>query len=78
MATSAGVTAAKSSEAIAGATASGAKMPFPLNLIAIAAGVAAVIAALATAFADGGTVMGSSFHGDKVLARLNAGEMVLN
>lgn len=30
------------------------------------------------AFADGGVVMGNSFHGDKILANLNAGEMVLN
>ena len=33
-------------EAIAGATASGAKLPFPMNLVAIATGVAAVIAAV--------------------------------
>lgn len=30
------------------------------------------------AFADGGIVGGSSWHGDRVLARLNSGEMVLN
>lgn len=81
MATAAGVTAAKSGEAIAGATASGAKMPFPLNLIAIAAGVAAVVAALATitgAFANGGVVGGSQYAGDALLARVNSGEMILN
>lgn len=31
-----------------------------------------------TAFKDGGIVGGSSFYGDKVIARLNTGEMVLN
>ena len=74
-------TAASSGEAIAGATASGAKMPFPLNLVAIAAGVAAVIAALATisgSFADGGIIQGANTHGDQLLARVNAGEMILN
>ena len=74
-------TAAKSGEAIAGATASGASMPFPLNIIAIAAGVAAVVAALASisgAFANGGIVGGSSPSGDKLLARVNSGEMILN
>lgn len=30
------------------------------------------------AFADGGIVQGTTYHGDAVLARLNAGEMVLN
>ena len=75
MTTAAGVTAAKSGEAIAGATASGAKMPFPLNLIA------AVVAALATitgAFANGGVVGGSQYAGDALLARVNSGEMILN
>lgn len=74
-------TAAKSGEAIAGATASGARMPFPLNIVAIAAGVAAVVAALASisgAFANGGIVGGSSPSGDKLLARVNSGEMILN
>ena len=73
-------TAAKSGEAIAGATASGAKVPFPLNLVAIAAGVAAVIAALASIgkFANGGIIKGNSKFGDNSLARVNDGEMILN
>lgn len=74
-------TAAKGGEAIADATASGAKLPFPYNLVAIAAGVAAVVAALASvsgAFANGGIVGGSSPSGDKLLARVNSGEMILN
>lgn len=74
-------TAAKGGMAIASATASGASMPFPYNVVAIAAGVAAVVAALASisgAFANGGIVGGSSPSGDKLLARVNSGEMILN
>ncbi len=81
-AAAAGVNAsAKGGEAVANATASGAKLPFPLNLVAIAAGVAAVVAALATitgGFATGGVVGGSSTYGDMKFARVNSGEMILN
>lgn len=72
--------AATAGEAAANATASGAKMPFPLNLVAIAAGVAAVIAALAavSGFATGGVIGGTSTSGDKKFARVNSGEMILN
>lgn len=38
---------------------------------------AAASAAIA-AFADGGIISGSTFHGDSMLARVNAGEMILN
>lgn len=31
-----------------------------------------------SAFADGGIISGSTFHGDRMLARVNAGEMILN
>lgn len=64
---------------IAGATKSGAKLPFPWNLVAIAAGVGAVIAALASMskFAKGGIVGGSSSVGDKNIIRANSGEMIL-
>lgn len=74
-------TAAKAGEAITNVTASGAKLPFPANIAAIAAGVAAVVAALAMisgAFADGGVVGGNSPSGDKLLVRVNSGEMILN
>ena len=72
--------AASAGEAVAGATASGAKMPFPLNLLAIAAGVAAVVTALAamSKFEKGGIVGGNSTHGDRNIARVNSGEMILN
>lgn len=73
-------TATESGEAIAGATSSGASMPFPYNLIAIAMGVAAVIAALASIgkFAGGGIIRGKTTMGDYNLARVNGGEMILN
>lgn len=71
---------ASAGEAVANATASGAKAPFPYNLIAIAAGVAAVVGALASMskFANGGIVGGNSTHGDRNIARVNSGEMILN
>jgi TP901 family phage tail tape measure protein len=71
-------TIAKEGEAISSATASGAKLPFPANLIAIAAGVSAVLAALAaiSGFASGGVVGGGSTFGDRKFARVNSGEMI--
>jgi len=75
-------TTAKGGEAIAGATASGAKMPFPINLIAIALGITAVVAALATAIpkprkmATGGVVP-SGFPNDTFPAMLTSGETVI-
>ena len=71
---------ASAGEAVAGATASGAKMPFPYNLLAIAAGVAAVVGALAmmSKFEKGGIVGGNSTHGDRNMVRVNSGEMILN
>lgn len=60
-----------------------AKIPYVGAFMAI--GVIATIAAMIvgiisslSAFADGGVVGGTSFTGDKILARLNSGEVVLN
>lgn len=80
VATSQAVTTANATEAGTEAVKQGAKMPFPFNLVAIAASVAAVLAALAAvgAFANGGIVGGSSFAGDNLFARVNSGEMILN
>lgn len=73
--------AAKQGEAAADAGASAAKtIPFPASLIAIGAAISAVLAAFAMIprFEKGGIVGGGSPKGDKILARLNSGEMILN
>lgn len=72
---------AKQGEALASGTASAAALPFPANIAAIAsiiATITALFASFAGSFADGGIIGGGSFHGDKMLARVNAGEMILN
>ena len=70
---------AQSSLAISKGVASASGIPYPFNLIAIATTIASILTALATQpFAEGGIVGGTSFKGDKVYARLNSGEMVLN
>lgn len=80
--TSVSNTTAKAGEALAGAAASGSSLPFPANIAAIAAAVAAVVAVIATisslAFASGGIVPGTSYTGDRITARVNSGEMILN
>lgn len=73
---------------LAKAIAAGAGLTFPANLAAIAAGVAAVASGIAGAistynkykdyFAEGGIVGGDKYTGDKLMAHLNSGEMVLN
>jgi len=82
----ASLTAAKNAEANAntasmasGAGSAVASIPIVGPVMAIAA-IASVVAALANIpkFAEGGIVGGSSYYGDKILARLNSGEMVLN
>ena len=74
------VIVAKQAEAMGTAIANGSAYPFPLNILAIASSVAAVVAAFASVpkFALGGIVPGSSYNGDKVPSLLNSGEMVLN
>ena len=75
-----GVIATESGASIAKATSSGAGLPFPANIAAIAAGIAAVVAALAmiSSFADGGILGGPTTVGDRTLFYGNKGEMVLN
>lgn len=64
---------------VSGAGSSVASIPVVGPAMAIAAMVS-VIAALANIpkFAEGGVVGGSSYYGDRILARLNSGELVLN
>ena len=56
------------------------KLVFPLNLIAMAATTAGLIAAIASVpkFADGGIFTGNNTIGDMNIARVNSGEMILN
>lgn len=74
----------KQGEALAEGTASAAGLPFPANLGAIASIVASIMAVFATiasvagSFANGGIVGGGTYYGDHILARVNAGEMILN
>lgn len=80
MASAGATVTAKQAEATASGTAEAAKMPFPYNLLAIA-GVVGLIAGIFASlpkFAGGGIVQGSSTMGDHNLARVNAGEMILN
>jgi hypothetical protein len=76
--------AAREGQALAEGTASAAGIGFPQNIAAIAAVVASIVGVIATiasvtkGFAQGGLITGSSAVGDHLLARVNAGEMVLN
>lgn len=76
-------------KAIAGGVAQAQSVPFPANLAAIAATIATVVANIGSAtslvkgltapkFANGGVVEGTSTSGDKIVARLNANELVSN
>lgn len=72
--------AANTAKGASAAGASAASLPFPWNLVAIGGAIAAAIAAFAVIpkFAGGGIVSGGPTSGDKILARVNAGEMIQN
>ena len=75
---------AKKGEAMANGTASAAALRFPANIAAIASIIATVVSTFNSifstvgAFAGGGIIQGANTHGDQLLARVNAGEMILN
>lgn len=75
---------AKEGEALASGTASAAALPFPANIVGIAAIVATVLGTFASissvigSFANGGIISTGTAHGDMALARVNSGEMILN
>lgn len=70
---------ANAEAAVTGAASSVASIPFVGAAMAVAA-VASLIASMAAIpkFAKGGIIGGSSFYGDRLLARVNSGEMILN
>ena len=70
---------ADAKKAAAGAGASVASIPYVGAIMAVAA-IGSVVAAMAAIpkFAEGGIVGGNSYYGDKLMARLNSGEAVLN
>lgn len=65
--------------ATAEATTQAAKYPFPANIAAIATIVATIASVFSSLpkFAEGGVVGGSSYFGDKLIARVNSGETIL-
>ena len=66
--------------AISQGVASAAKLPPPFNIAAMTSVVSTIIGIFASMpkFANGGIVGGNSYFGDKLLARVNSGEMILN
>ena len=65
--------------ATANGVASASKLPFPANIAAIATVVATIASVFSSLpkFAEGGVVGGSSYFGDKLIARVNSGETIL-
>lgn len=72
--------AANTAEGTSAAVKGAAQLPFPYNLVAMGGALAAALALFASIpkFATGGIVGGASTTGDRVLARVNSGEMILN
>lgn len=72
--------AANTAKGASSAGASAAKLPFPWNIVAIGGAIAAALTAFAVIpkFAGGGIITSGPTSGDKILARVNAGEMILN
>ncbi|WP_291580961.1 tape measure protein [Bacteroides sp.] len=72
--------AANTAKGVSAVGSSAASLPFPANLIAMGAAIAAAVALFASIpkFANGGIITGGPSSGDKMLARVNAGEMILN
>lgn len=66
--------------AISQGVASAAMLPTPFNIAAMTSVVSTIIGIFASMpkFANGGIVGGNSYFGDKLLARVNSGEMILN
>jgi hypothetical protein len=74
---------AEAAGAIASGAKSASKIPIVGGILAVAQAVALAATLFSTMaqakkFAVGGIVPGNSFAGDKILSRLNSGEMVLN
>lgn len=72
----------KQAESMAAGTASAAHLPFPANLGAIASIISTILSVFAQIksagqYATGGTVGGSSYYGDKLMAYVNSGETIL-
>lgn len=72
--------AANTADAASSAAAGAAKLPFPASLLAVGAAIAGVLALMASIpkFAGGGVISGGTSVNDMQLARVNAGEMILN
>lgn len=72
--------AANTAKGVSAVGESAASLPFPANLIAMGAAIAAAVALFASIpkFANGGIITGGPSSGDKMLARVNSGEMILN
>lgn len=71
---------ANEASALSSGTASAAALPFPLNIVSIGTVIASILSIFSSLpkFENGGVVGGHSFYGDKILARLNSGELVIN